>query len=225
MNYSQVAEAMASDLAGARVDPNEAQKALAYLRGKRDPKRFFDYLQAVVSNGQAVIRSRQTLDYYRALQQICQRHLRGMEYEEMALTLGWALRLLRYYRAVPEAVQRQAAAAALPARRDTVPSEPTPPEERRDTVSPNAKVEPNIPAVGTVFRGKIMEMDASLAVIEVEGFAEAQAVALLSADVADLKRYKVGNTAWVEVTELKTQRSGRVLVIVKPAPRPKDGPA
>jgi len=46
-----------------------------------------------------VIRSNQTLDYYRNLQSACQRHLRGMAYEELALTLGWALRLLRYYRA------------------------------------------------------------------------------------------------------------------------------
>ena len=89
MKVFDTAEALAADLAGARVDPNEAQKALAYLRSKRDPKRFFDYLQAVVNNGQAVIRSRQTLDYYRSLQQICLRHLRGMEYQEMAMTLGF----------------------------------------------------------------------------------------------------------------------------------------
>jgi len=41
--------------------------------------------------------------------------------------------------------------------------------------------------------------------------------------VADLRRYKVGNAARVEVVEQKTQRSGRVLLIVKPAPRPRDG--
>lgn len=64
-------------------------------------------------------------------------------------------------------------------------------------------------------------MDASAAVIEVPGFTRERAVALLSADVADLRRYKLGNAARVEVTELKTQRSGRVLVLVKPAPKPK----
>lgn len=108
------AELLAADLAGAGIDPNEAQKALAYLRSKRDPKAFFDYLQAIVTNGQAVIRSRQTLDYYRNLQDACQRHLRGMAYEEMALTLGWALRLLRYYRAVPWAAEERAAERRAP---------------------------------------------------------------------------------------------------------------
>lgn len=105
------------------------------------------------------------------------------------------------------------ATAHMPSRQPTV--QPPPPP----------KADPKIPAVGEVFRGRITQMDASLAVIEVEGFTEAQAVALLSADVADLRRYKVGNVARVEVTELKTQRSGRVLVLVKPAPRPKDGEA
>ncbi|WP_165774577.1 hypothetical protein [Candidatus Viridilinea mediisalina] len=57
MTNFPVAEALAADLAGAGVDPNEAQKALAYLRAKRDAKRFFDYLQILVSNGHVVIRS------------------------------------------------------------------------------------------------------------------------------------------------------------------------
>jgi len=214
MKVFDTAEALAADLAGARVDPNEAQKALAYLRSKRDPKRFFDYLQAVVNNGQAVIRSRQTLDYYRSLQQICLRHLRGMEYQEMAMTLGWALRLLRYYRAVPEAVLRQTAAPEL--RRVTPPPVPEPkPETQKEGLA--------LPAVGTIFTGEITKLDASAAVIAVEGLNDAQAIALLSADVADLRRYKVGNAARVEVVEQKTQRSGRVLLIVKPAPRPRDG--
>ena len=73
MTHFPIAEALAADLAGAGVDPNEAQKALAYLRSRRSGKAFFDYLQAVVNNGQVVIRSRQTLDYYRVLQQACQR--------------------------------------------------------------------------------------------------------------------------------------------------------
>lgn len=109
MSIFPIAQSLAADLAGARVDPNEAQKALAYLRSRRSGKAFFSYLQAVVNNGQAVIRSRQTLDYYRALLQICERHLRPLQgdYKQMALALGWALRLLRYYRAVPEAVQEQ----------------------------------------------------------------------------------------------------------------------
>lgn len=105
------------------------------------------------------------------------------------------------------------------------PSPPGPQPVASEPISLPKQAGPSIPAVGEVFRGKITQMDASAAVIAVDGFTEAQAIALLSADDADLKRYKVGNAAWVEVTEQKTQRSGRVLLIVKPAPKPKEGPA
>lgn len=102
-DVQQTAALLAADLAGARVDPNEAQKALAYLRVQRETRALLDYLRAIVRNGQVVIRSRQTLDYYRALLEACERHLRGLSAEEAAQTLGWAIRLLRYYRAVPNA--------------------------------------------------------------------------------------------------------------------------
>lgn len=117
--------------------------------------------------------------------------------------------------------------AVVPARSYGVPRQgnrqQAPPPEPQPVARPKAA--PVIPAVGELFRSTIRQMDASMAVLDVPGFSEPQAVALLSADIADLKRYKVGNAAWVEVTELKTQRSGRVLVLVKPAPKPKDGPA
>ncbi len=101
------AETLAADLAGAKVDPNEAQKALAYLRKNRDEKQFFAYLRAIVQDGRAVIRSGRTLDYYRNLLTACERHLRGMPADEMAQTLGWAIRLLRYYKAVPDAARKE----------------------------------------------------------------------------------------------------------------------
>lgn len=213
---SNVAEAMAADLAGARVDPNEAQKALAYLRSKRDPKGFFDYLQAVVANGQVVIRSRQTLDYYRSLQQICLRHLRGMEYEEMAQTLGWALRLLRYYRAVPEAVQRQTAAPEP--RRQPQAAAPEPKHEPQ-------KEGPTIPAVGEVFAGLVLERDDELVVIEVPGFTRDKAVAVLKVE-PDTPRWREGkDRARCEVIGQR-ERDGLTILRVKwskAAPRPKDG--
>ncbi len=107
MTILSIAEALAADLAGAGVDPNEAQKALAYLRSKRNGKALFEYLQAVVTNGNVVVRSGQTLNYYRDLQSACQRHLRPLQddYQHMVLAFGWSLRLLRYYRAVPAAAR------------------------------------------------------------------------------------------------------------------------
>lgn len=206
-------ELLAADLAGAQVDPNEAQKALAYLRSVRDPRRFFDYLRAINQDGRAVIRSNQTLGYYRELLAACERHLRGLDAQEMAYTLGWAIRLLRYYRVVPQASRPHLAPARAEERRPAAPmAEPPPPP-------PPAKSGPELPAVGETFTGKITEMDASMAILAVPGFLAEKAIGLLSADVADLRRYKVGNAARVEVIEQKTQRSGRVLLIVRPAPK------
>ena len=51
----EAAESLAADLAGARVDPNEAQKALAYLRSKKNPKLFFDYLRAINQKGPQIL--------------------------------------------------------------------------------------------------------------------------------------------------------------------------
>ncbi len=212
MNTIQTAELLAADLAGAGVDPNEAQKALAYLRANRDPQRFFAYLRAVNQDGRAVVRSGQTLEYYKNLLAASERHLRGLDANELVYTLGWAIRLLRYYKAVPQAArptvtpmqgQRDAALTTLP---------------KQAPVKP-APSGPTMPEVGMVFTAKISEMDASTAVIKVPGFTAEQALALLSSDVANLRKYRVGNAARVEVVEAKTQRSGRVLLIVKPGPK------
>ncbi len=97
------ASALARDLRDAQVDHNEAQKALAYLRINRDGQAYFAYLQAIVQNGRVVIRSNQTIGYYRDLLELSRRHLRNLPPEDMTATLAWAIRLLRYYEKVPEA--------------------------------------------------------------------------------------------------------------------------
>lgn len=76
-----------------------------------------------------------------------------------------------------------------------------------------------IPDVGAVVRGRVVRMDASAAVIELDDIAQARAVAVMAAEVADLRRYRVGNRAWVEVVERREQKSGRMLLTVRPAPR------
>ncbi|MFV9504093.1 MAG: hypothetical protein AB4911_05950 [Oscillochloridaceae bacterium umkhey_bin13] len=206
MTNFAIAEALAADLAGASVDPNEAQKALAYLRSKRDPKLFFTYLDAVVTNGHVVIRSRQTLDYYRDLQQIFRRHLSGMSYEELAPTLGWGLRLLRYYRAVPEAIQRQTL--------------PTPPLSREVALTqappaprPATRREP--PAVGDEFTGKVLDGDAQVFVIQVPGFTEQEAVAVLKIEPGTPK-FRIGkDSAKVKVVAVRQAKSGKTILEVR----------
>ena len=103
MTLIERASALARDLRDAQVDHNEAQKALAYLRINRDGQAYFAYLQAIVQNGRVVIRSNQTIGYYRDLLELSRRHLRNLPPEDMTATLAWAIRLLRYYEKVPEA--------------------------------------------------------------------------------------------------------------------------
>ncbi|MGQ9926480.1 MAG: hypothetical protein ACUVS4_06370 [Chloroflexaceae bacterium] len=223
MSLFSTAELLAADLAGAKVDPNEAQKALAYLRSKRDPKAFFDYLQAIVTNGRAVIRSRQTLDYYRNLQSACQRHLRGMAYEELALTLGWALRLLCYYRAVPRAAEEKAAErrgkpAEVPRRAAAADTGAA--MGVRQQAAPAAAASParELPAVGTTFTGKVIDSDERFFAIEVPGFKPDQVFAALKIEPG-VPKYRVGkDTARVEVTGVRQTKTGKtVLEVRRPA--------
>lgn len=212
-NVDAIAASLAADLAGARVDPNEAQKALAYLRTKKDSRQFFDYLQAINKDGRAVIRSGQTLGYYRDLLTACERHLRGMQADEMAQTLGRAIRLLRYYRAVPNAeVVRPESGTSRAPQRETAPDAPA------KQVEP-PKTAPQLPAVGDTFAGKVAAVDESAVLVAIPGFPEDKAIGVMQAatiDGGNTGRYREGNPARVEVTSVRTLKSGRVIVELKP---------
>jgi hypothetical protein len=132
LTFNATAYALAADFAGSEIDPNEAQKALAFLRSTRNPQQFFAYLRAITRDGRIVIRSGRTLTYYREMLAACERHLSGMEdADEMLHTLGWSIRLLRYYRAVPDAdtITSSSAAPAKPTPRTSAPEQQTPPRE------------------------------------------------------------------------------------------------
>lgn len=218
------ATTLAADLAGGQVDPNEAQKALAYLRSTRDPKKFFDYLRAINRDGGVVIRSARTLTYYRELLAACERHLRGMSAEEMAQTLGWAIRLLRYYKAVPDAMSasaRKSAAPDTPAPRAAPEAPPAPHSESR------------VPTVGEKFRAEIKDIDDELGVVLLklpDSFEDAAGItipispALRENTLVVIPRehrtgggYRPGNKRWVEVVGVRKQ--GKI-VEVKPTARP-----
>ncbi len=180
MSIFPIVEALAADLAGARVDPNEAQKVLAYLRSKKDGKLFFEYLRAINRNGGAVIRSGQTLGYYRDLLAACERHLRGMQAGEMAQTLGWAIRLLRYYRAFPDAeIVRPAAPARTP--QQAIREQPSHAPQRADQLvqpapesqapAPSRPINPQPlpPKAGNDRWGKVTGREGALWIVELEG--------------------------------------------------------
>jgi hypothetical protein len=199
---------LAADLAGARVDINEAQKALAYLRKAKTPERFFDYLRAIVRDGRAVIRSNQTIEYYRNLQTACERHLRGMDVAEMAQTLGWAVRLLRYYRAFPEhAPSRE---VGMGQRTEAARQEPAPRPQ------PAA---PQIPEVGDIFGGQVLAVDPQGVRVKVKNLSEEVAIGVIKADALAGKQYRVGDTARVEVIDKRTISRGVVVLDLRPAPK------
>jgi len=102
--HLNLADQMAREWVGRNTDPNEVAKALTYLRGHPDGPGFFRYLHTVQEHGGAVVRSGRTLQYYYAIHEVCQRHLRDYQDEpqQMTLILGWAVRLMRYHKVAPK---------------------------------------------------------------------------------------------------------------------------
>ncbi|WP_129678160.1 hypothetical protein [Candidatus Chloroploca sp. Khr17] len=206
----EVAYRLAADLAGAKVDVNEAQKVLAYVRTQDEGRALFDYLRTINDSGGEVIviRSNQTLDYYRQLQIACERHLRPLQndFNSLIQTFAWSLRLLRYYRAVP----------------DVLPSALQP--NTSDEPKHERKNEPAfaVPEVGDIFTDKILEVGEAGVVLQVPGFAVEKVVALITPEHKGTRKYRANkDTARVEVIGVRTLKNGRVMLDVKPAPRPK----
>jgi len=95
----EMAREMARELNRLGTDPNEVSSALATLREQENGRQFFRFLDTVVREGQAVVRSGRTLDYYRQILKVCREHLTPYQDdpEKMAYILGWTARLMRYY--------------------------------------------------------------------------------------------------------------------------------
>ena len=108
----EVADALAQDLNQRRTDPNEVASVLAMLRRSGKGQDLFRYLDTVVQDGRAVVRSGQTLDYYRDIRTACRRHLEPYQDQpkKLAEILGWTVRLMRYYKVSPRLEQPPARA-------------------------------------------------------------------------------------------------------------------
>jgi CspA family cold shock protein len=112
-----IADAIARELSG-RTDVNELAKCVGFIRDNLDKALFFEYLDTIIHEGQSVVRSGRTLDYYRAIRQASHQHLASCDDPQtIAEILGWAVRLMRYY-AVEDKLER----AAPPLSRDASPS-------------------------------------------------------------------------------------------------------
>lgn len=105
--YFEVADKMAQQLVRDDTDPNEVSTALEYLVAHQDGKRFLEFLETVVKNGFAVVRSNRTIDYYRSISRICEHYLTDYQDkpELMSQVLGWAIRLMRFYRVAPKYIE------------------------------------------------------------------------------------------------------------------------
>lgn len=119
----QIAHAIAERLARANTDHNELSKASAYLNQTRDAKDFFTWLDwmATPRVSEKLARSRQTPEYYRQIRDACQSLHQISNVTEMAQTLGWAVRLMRY---IPYArpISPQELDASLASKQTTAPT-------------------------------------------------------------------------------------------------------
>jgi len=213
------ASLLAADLRGAGVDHNEVKKLLSYMRSQTTGRALFDYLKQILTNEAIVRRSNQTPEHFKAILQASERHLRPLQgdYRQLITTLGWSIRLLRYYKEVPDAVpaytsttSAKAPIGGIVAPPETVTAVPQTPRP-----TGQAMLEP-----GTIFTGKILELDAGTVVIEVPGFTHDKALGIIKAENLGGKKFKMGNAARVEVLSSRTLNRGRVILDVRPAPKP-----
>lgn len=101
---SQTAHAIAQTLVKENTDVNELGKAIAYLRAYANQEnagaRFFEYLKTLVKNGRQIGHSKRTSDYYENIENVCSQYLKAYQDNAavMLQILGWASRLMRYYK-------------------------------------------------------------------------------------------------------------------------------
>jgi hypothetical protein len=104
---SQLAHNLAITLVKEDTDVNELGKAIAYLRSIINQPdagtRFFKYLKTLVTNGRQIGHSGKTTDYYRSMERACSKYLQNYQNNahSMLKILGWAMRLMRYYKVSP----------------------------------------------------------------------------------------------------------------------------
>ncbi|MDF5738331.1 MULTISPECIES: hypothetical protein [unclassified Nostoc] len=104
---SQLAHNLAITLVKEETDVNEVGKVIAYLRSIVEQpdagRRFFSYLKTLVTNGRQIGHSGRTTGYYRSIERGCNQYLQSQQAnaQTMLKILGWAMRLMRYYKVSP----------------------------------------------------------------------------------------------------------------------------
>ncbi len=213
------AELFAADLRGKSVDHNEVKKLLSYMRSQTNGRALFEYLQIIIKYPKVVDRSNQTVGHFQSMLEVSERHLRPLQhdYRQLMATLGWGIRLMRYYKEVPSAAPRR--------------SFEKPALQLVATATPVVAPAPAAPAkptgqslleVGATFTGKILDIDSDSGdvAVEVPGVTTDKAIGRIKAENLGGKKFKVGNSARVEVMDTRTLKSGRVVLDLRPAQKP-----
>jgi predicted RNA-binding protein with RPS1 domain len=215
----KIAAQLAQNLNQHNTDPNEVAKSLTYLvarqEGERGGQEFFDFLRTVVNSGDAVVRSGRTLDHYRQILQVCERHLKGYQDEpqRMAQILGWAVRLMPYYKIVPHLPKPETQPE------DRKPGDKPPklaPEERPQMI---ADLEPGMQLSGAVTRiakfGAFVDIgvggDGLVHISELrEGYVQSVEDVVSSGDAV---------TVWVKDVDTRRKRIGLTMIPPKQVKR------
>jgi hypothetical protein len=220
------ADALARTLAKREVDPNEVAKCFTHLRDfleaagsdqqgqQQATDRWWTWLETVAGPAaRTVVRSNRTRGYYADLLDACQLHLANLDPAALSHALGWAVRLMRYYRNVQGALAQPTPFTRAPIATGAQPSA---------VPQPGASSQPkkaSLPQVGDVFTAKVLEIDERAVFIEVPGFTIEQALGMIKTEALDGRRYRVDNNARVEVVAVRQTKSGRMIIELKPAPR------
>jgi hypothetical protein len=225
-SYVTTAATLARDLAARDIDPNAVAQACTYLRvllnragtSEREQQQalrtWWRWLDMVSGRGaDAVVRSNRTVRYFQTTRSVCQTHLSKLQPQTALKTLAWAIRLLRYYQSDPhsptwfgDTLPPTTPHPSRPKQREPEPPPPPPPPP----------VTPTLPQVGEVFTGTILEDDGEQVAIEVPNFTYKQALARVAPGVRGTRSYREGNTARVEVLSVRTLKSGKTILDVKP---------
>ncbi|MEB3294193.1 MAG: hypothetical protein VKJ24_13630 [Synechococcales bacterium] len=106
-NQWKIAHAIAQKIVQNGAKADELKKAMAYLRTCTNVPdggaRFFKYLGNLVGGGDRIGHSKKTVEYYRGLNEACVRYLKPLQDSPAVMLeiLGWAGRLIPYYKEAP----------------------------------------------------------------------------------------------------------------------------
>ncbi len=214
-----IAERISTDLTTADTDHNEVAKASAYLNQIRHPADFFEWLtwMATPRVSEQLARSKRTPEYYKQINHACQQLKSITDVDEIAQTLAWAVRLMRYYpRARPVTPERAVA-------RQTV----GPSSQRQPPfTSPSAGTSKPVPAPGLSINELRSGMELSGTVKRVEKFGAFVDVGVgrdglihvsrlakgYIAGVEDVVNVGQAVTVWVHEVDVKAGRIGLTLL-------------